>query len=199
VEKTAQCRGAAIDALSLNGADSVEYRVEELKERNVPIPASEHELTALFRQLGARSPELWARSQIEEGIPQLMRFLFLKNAWSDVIDEGNIEWIDHAIKYSQDRPGEPYSGLGTALARCRAAGVSSEDLTEIARCLQAQMLFEIGYLLDGPSDQYGPFEVSWGLFQTTEDGRPIGPQISGLHESVLELDPTGREMRPRSS
>ena len=164
----------------------------------MPIPTSEHELTELFRRLGAPSPELWARSQMEEGIPQLMRFLFLKNAWSEVIDEGNTAWIDRAIKDSEARPGSPYSGLGSALARCRAAGVSSEDLTEIARCLQAQMLFAIGYLLEGPPQDYGPLEVSWGLFQTTEDGRPIGPQISGLHESVLELDPTGREMRPRS-
>jgi len=161
------------------------------------IPSSEHELTELFRRLGAPSPELWARSQIEEGIPQLMRFLFLKNAWSEVVDEGNTEWIDRAIKDSEARPGSPYSGLGLALARSRAAGVSSEDLTEIARCLQAQMLFAIGYLLEGSPQGCGPLELSWGLFQTTEDGRPFGPQISGLHESVLELDPTGREMRPR--
>jgi hypothetical protein len=84
-----------------------------------------------------------------------------------------------------------------ALAHCKAAGVSSEALVEMARCLQAQMLFTIMYLLDGPPHTAGPLQdLSWGLFQITEDGRPAGPQISGLHESVLELDPTGREMRP---
>jgi len=28
-------------------------------------------------------------------------------------------------------------------------------------------------------------------------GLPVGPQVAGLHESVLEFDPTGREMRPQ--
>jgi len=60
------------------------------------------------------------------------------------------------------------------------------------------MIFRLGYLLDG-ADFSGLDElrdVSWALFQTDADGRPTGPAIGGLHESVLELDPTGREMRP---
>jgi hypothetical protein len=39
---------------------------------------NQDELTALFKKVGARKPEGWARSQIEEGIPQLARFLFLR-------------------------------------------------------------------------------------------------------------------------
>jgi hypothetical protein len=39
--------------------------------------------------------------------------------------------------------------------------------------------------------------VDWGLFLIEESGVP-GARIAGLHESVLETDPTGREMRPRS-
>jgi hypothetical protein len=38
--------------------------------------------------------------------------------------------------------------------------------------------------------------VSWGLFQLDEEGNPLAP-IDFLHESVLGMDPTGREMRPR--
>jgi hypothetical protein len=40
-------------------------------------------------------------------------------------------------------------------------------------------------------------DILWVLAQVDEDGDLIGP-IGGLHESVLETDPTGREMRPRS-
>src|SRR5436309_4398759 len=119
-------------------------------ERTVRIPTSEQELTELFRRLGAKSPEQWARSQIEEGFPQLLRFIFLKSAWSKVIDDRSTEWLERAIENAEARPGTPYSGLGTALARSRAAGVPSEDIVEIARCVQAQMLFAITYLLDGP-------------------------------------------------
>jgi hypothetical protein len=53
------------------------------------------------------------------------------------------------------------------------------------------------YLLDDPGDLEGEVEdVYWGLVEFNENGVPIGP-IAGLHESVLEMDPTGREMRPR--
>ena len=163
------------------------------------LPTSEDELTELFRQLGASSPEQWAHSQIAEGLPQVLRFLFLKHAWSKVIQDGDEAWIEQEIKRAEAKPDFPYAGLGLALARCRAAGVKSEDLTEIARCLQAQMLFRIAYLIDGPLYERGLGQISWGLFETTEDGRPTGPQVGGLHESVLEFDPTGREMRPHGA
>ena len=39
---------------------------------------------------------------------------------------------------------------------------------------------------------------SWALFQIDEEGKPIRP-IDHLHESALETDPTGREMRPRKA
>jgi hypothetical protein len=164
----------------------------------MPIPTSAAGLTELFRALGARSPEEWAQSQVAGGIPQLLRFLFLKSAWENIPAEGDTMWIERAIKSATANPDQPYSGLGQALARCRTSGVSDQDLNEMARCLQVQMLFSISYLIDGPA--YFPKsleDVSWGLFQVAEDGRPIGNQIAGLHESVLEFDPTGREMRPR--
>ena len=37
-------------------------------------------LTERFRALGAQEPREWASSQISEGIPQLGRFLFLRQA-----------------------------------------------------------------------------------------------------------------------
>ncbi len=38
--------------------------------------------------------------------------------------------------------------------------------------------------------------VAWALAQVDDAGNVLGG-IGGLHESVLETDPTGREMRPR--
>jgi len=165
----------------------------------VPIPSSEAELVELFRDLGAAAPEQWARSQALEGIPQVLRFLFLKGAWESIPREDDSKWIDRAIARTKVHSMEPYAGLGLALERCRERGVSDRDLNEIARCLQAQMLFSIGYLLNGPVDVPERLEdVSWGLFQIDDEGKPIGRRISGLHESVLAFDPTGREMRPRN-
>jgi hypothetical protein len=39
-------------------------------------------------------------------------------------------------------------------------------------------------------------QVEWALMQLDKNGNPLNP-IDGLHESVLSLDTTGREMRPR--
>jgi hypothetical protein len=164
----------------------------------MPIPTTKNELAALFRQLGARDPEGWAASQIDEGIPQLLRFLFLKGAWERIPKEDDATWIDSEVASAAQNPEQPYAGLGSALALCRKLGVPDSSITEIARCLQAQMLFRIGYLIDGPAHPHTLEDVSWGLFQTDDNGKPFGEQIAGLHESVLDLDPTGREMRPPS-
>jgi len=54
---------------------------------------TEAELTNLFAHLGAREPAAWARSQINENIPQLARFLFLRQAWKLVVPEKDRTWI----------------------------------------------------------------------------------------------------------
>jgi hypothetical protein len=154
-------------------------------------------LTEVFKRLGADDPEGWARSQISEGINQLGRFVFLKQAWSNIIDENDSSWIDSEIKSSMNRPDVPFAGIGHALSRLRELGVSDNDINDVVRGKQAELLFSLCYLIDDPGDL--PDEVknmAWCLVQVNEEGRPIA-QIGSLHESVLETDPTGREMRPR--
>ncbi len=165
----------------------------------MPAPSSFRELSALFRQLGAPDPEAWARSQVDEGIAQLHRFLFLRQAWRLVLGEDATAWIDRSIAHTKKDPEGVFAGLGAALERAVAAGASREDLTQIARGMQAELLFQFCYLLSDSGLTEPELQgVGWGLFQTDEGGEAIGP-IVGLHESVLELDPSGREMRPRPS
>jgi len=162
------------------------------------VPDDIASLSALFEKLGAKDSKSWASSQINEGIPQLQRFLFLRQAWSNILDEDNIKWIDSQIEDAERNPSGPYAGVGSALNRVLAMGVSPQDLTDIARGIQAQMLFQICYLLDDPGFSEPELQdFSWGLFEVDEDDNPVQTRIGGLHESVLETDPTGREMRPR--
>jgi hypothetical protein len=164
----------------------------------VVYPQSEEKLAALFRSLGAHAPERWVSHVLADPEPQLARYLFLKQAWERIIGEGEVAWIDEQIERTKVHPTEPYAGLGIALKRVLAAGASREDISEIGRCLQAQMLFTIGYLLDGPAyEEPGLEEIQWSLFRVNEEEVPYGEPIAGLHESVLETDPTGREMRPK--
>lgn len=157
------------------------------------------ELTELFRAAGARQPHQWATSQINEGINQLHRFLFLRQAWQCVVSEDDDAWISQAIQHSIDHRGEPYSGVGRALERLKALGARSEDLTDVVRGMQVQLLFGICHQLDDPSLEEGAFaNIGWALVETDAVDEPTRRRIAGLHESVLEVDPAGREMRPRA-
>jgi len=159
------------------------------------------ELTALFRKLGAEDPEGWSRSQIREGIPQLARFLFLKQAWKMVVSEDDREWISEARRVD---PNDPGGDLAPAIARILAAGGTESDLTKVVRIMQWQLLFGLCYLLDDPEHmrddretiQKEAGDILWSLFQVDENCSPLAV-VGGLHESVLETEPTGREMRPR--
>ncbi len=154
------------------------------------------QLTALFARLGAREPASWARSQIEEGIPQLARYLFLRQAWRSIVSADDPTWIDKLIAASEDHPDEPYAGRGHALKRLRARGATDDELTDLVRGTQAELLFEFCYLLEDPGDLEEGMDMSWALFQTNEDGAARS-HIAGLHESVLETDPTGREVQEK--
>lgn len=158
-------------------------------------------LTAIFKALGARDPEGWARSEVNEGINQLTRFLFLRAAWKLVVPDRDTKWIDGALRPTT--PNAPLSGLAPALERLLAKGTDRADVHEVVRCMQYELLFSLCYLLEDPTWAYEDTgelrpeleKIAWGLFEVDEDGEP-GRPIGGLHESVLDTDPSGREMRP---
>lgn len=155
------------------------------------------DLIKIFQKLGASHPEAWAESQIEEGIPQLVRFLFLKGAWQSVVKEDDTSWIETEINDAKKYPNRPYAGLGQSLLRMIEIGANKDDINELVRNIQAQAIINFCYLLedylvvDGNKDY-----ARWMLFCVDEYGEPTMP-LTGLHESVLETDPTGREMRPK--
>jgi hypothetical protein len=155
------------------------------------------ELTALFRKLGARDPQGWASSQVTEGINQLHRYLFLRQAWSLVVAAGNSAWIDAVIAADERQPDASYSGVGPALKRLLGAGASREDLTHLVRGMQAELLFGFCYLLEDPAiEEEDLAHIGWALVETDSDYRPTDRPIFGLHESLWETDPTGPAMRP---
>ena len=110
------------------------------------------ELAALFRRLGARDPEGWARSQLQEEIPQLARFLFLRQAWRTIIGEEDATWIDANIARAEREPNEPFAGVGLALKKLRARGAADDEIIDLVRGMQAELLFSLCYLLEDPGD-----------------------------------------------
>lgn len=154
------------------------------------------QLTKVLADLGADDPDSWADSEIEDGIPQLARFLFLKGCWDMVVGDGDTSWIDTLLKNTPEDSSGPYDGTAHALRRLLAAGASRDDIAEVVRCTQAEFMFGLCYLLSDSSSVEGNEYVSWALVEVDENDQP-GREINGVHESVLGTDPTGREMRPK--
>jgi hypothetical protein len=156
-------------------------------------------LTHLLELAGAPEPSNWAKSEVQENIPQLARFMFLRQAWRRVLSADDTAWIDNHITWSRKNSNSPGAALGPSLERCLQKGCSREDLLEIARTAQWQLLHAICYLLSDPSIEEPELQhIAWALVEIDPNGQR-GREIGGLHESVLETDPTGREMRPRSA
>lgn len=150
------------------------------------------ELTALFARLGAPEPESWARSQLERGIPQLARFVLLREAWKLVVPDGDTQWI--GIQQAEALKGNPGASIGPALARLLSAGAAAEDITTVVRTMQWQLLSSFCHLLEDPGVLEPEIrDLAWSLVQVDEAGQPIDV-IHSLHESVLDTDPSGRNM-----
>jgi hypothetical protein len=134
---------------------------------------------------------------LEEGIPQLAIFCFSKALWEGVVDENDDGWIDREIEWAKTCPWDPCAPVGPALEEMLAKGVSRQAITDLVRAMQYGVLYHVCSLLDGSRTVDLPVN-NWTLYQVDENGQPVAP-IQGLHEVLLGMDPTGREMRPRGS
>ena len=113
------------------------------------------------------------------------------------------DWIEDRRAIVR-KPNEPLSGVAPALDRILSKGVSVQDLTEVVRALQYEVLFGMSYLVDDPAPATVGIEseleavgsrVRWGLFELDAALLPMR-QIGALHESALDTDPTGRGCAP---
>lgn len=160
-------------------------------------PKELQELTEIFDRYGAPEPESWARSQLEEGIPQLAIFSFAKAMWACVADERDDRWIDQEIEWAKDRPNDPCAQISPALSEMLTRGVSRRAIIDLVRVIQYGALYHVASLIDGSRQEDVPVQGCI-LYQVDEDDHLVAI-IQGLHEVLLSLDPTGREMRPRES
>ena len=69
-------------------------------------------------------------------------------------------------------------------------------IVDLVRVFQYSVLYHACSILDGSSVEDVPI-TNWALHQLDEDGEPIAI-IQGLHEVLLSMDPTGREMYPQA-
>ncbi|MET8835100.1 hypothetical protein ABZV78_14455 [Micromonospora sp. NPDC004540] len=145
--------------------------------QQLPADAREHarRLLGAFNHLECDDPEGWTRSEIEEDIPQLARYRFLRPLWPQMIDS----WHD---------------GMANIPAARRAveAGASQGDLTQLARAVAYETVFAMLYHL-GADEEASDQLPSWALAEITPTGEATGRHLDGLHEDLLTLDPSDRD------
>ncbi|MFJ1549306.1 hypothetical protein [Streptomyces sp. NPDC088246] len=134
---------------------------------------------------------------------------FLTAMWNMVVDEdaytdGSPSWIEsRSGGHEQGRV--PGSASAAALHRILACGVNPDDLTDVVRQMQHDLIYNVCQLIDDPGllgigldeDWSEQTDVRWELV-TVRTARPAArAPIDGLHSSLDELDPSGRSGEPR--
>lgn len=132
-------------------------------------------LLGALAQLGCDDPVGWARSEIEEDIPQLARYRFLRTLWPQLIDS----WCTRITNLPAAR-------------RAFEAGASHDDLTRLSRAVAYETVFGMLYHL-ADDDQSADELPSWALTEISPAGNATGRLLDGLYEDLLTLDPSGHE------
>lgn len=144
-------------------------------------PAKREEAVALkstFRELGAANPEIWARSQVDEGIPQLARFVLMRGLWKAIDARAESDALDS----------HPQA------ARLIAAGGNRDDVVFLARVSAFDAIMDVISLFDnGPDDDHAGRLPGWRLVEVDQDDRPTGHTVDALHEGFTSVDPSGRD------
>lgn len=157
----------------------------------MPIPYER--ALALFKQLGAQDAEVLAEAEADD--PALVRFLFLKALWSNVISEDS-SWM-------QDWGPHSKHPIPAAIQRMLAKGIDPDDLTDVVRDMQIDVLFNACVLLTDAShgiedlQKNIPETIDWTLAEyDVANARPIRA-ARDLHGNFYDFDPSGRRGEPR--
>lgn len=129
------------------------------------------------------------------------RRAFVRSVWFNVPSEDDVSWV-RRISMLPPAPKEPLGDYGALVKRMLDCGLTEHEIARFAKLVGYETAHGIMYLLADPSAGFpeinNPENVAWTLYQIDpKTEAPIEP-LSGLHEDMLELDPSGREMRPRS-
>ncbi len=128
--------------------------------------------------------------------------LFLRGAWKSIPSEDDVSWVERVAAF--EATSQPLGDYGPIVKEMLNKGVSAYSIARFAKIVGYETVFGLCYHLEDPNASYEGFpekddEIAWGLFQIDpESDEPTEP-IRGLHETILSMDPSGREMRPKDA
>lgn len=155
------------------------------------------QMISLLTAWGAPDTEEWVESEIEEDIPQMVRFLMLRGLWNeiDAWRDKSGEWVSRMTSTAEEDPKGYFADAGLALKRMEEAGVNSDDLGRVARYVAYESIFSVLNRIDEGGDPEIENAPGWALAEVDANGEGTGRVVVGLHEDLLSLDPSGREGR----
>ena len=186
----------------MTGFDTASWRAEQIALLTRVQRQHFDRLVQQLKAADAPDPESWALSEVRENFPQLATFLLLRRLWRDCIEpHARVEdYAEQTIRSAEQRPTAPLADLGLSLKRLLAAGADPKDLGRFARVVAYEAVFGVVHALDEGHDPEAAGDLpQWVLMERTPQGKLTGRDMYGLHESILGLDPSGREMRPEGS
>lgn len=171
------------------------------------------QLADTFRRLGAEEPAAWAASEVEDGIPQLARFIFLRRLW-----RGADEWMQPPADWFAEREPDPadaeeedddeataespvadedeadaepaFLAAQQAVQRMLAAGADPEDLKEVARAVFLHAVFDAVQTVDEGHDPHAAEGMpGWLLTEVGGDLVLTGRMLDRLHEDLFTTEP----------
>jgi hypothetical protein len=82
------------------------------------------------------------------------------------------------------------------------AGITAREIARLAKLIGYETAFGIMYLLEDSHASYEGFppepeQLWWRLFLIDPESEEPGEALRAFHESLLSMDPSGREMRPK--
>jgi len=127
--------------------------------------------------------------------------VFLRGVWKMVPSEDDLSWVERVAALA--RTEEPLGDHGPIVKDMLDKGVDPYSIARFAKIVGYETAFGICYHLDDPIASYEGFpdgdeDLVWGLFQVDSVTEEPRERLNGTHETILLMDPSGREMRPRN-
>ncbi|MCD9023460.1 hypothetical protein [Cohnella silvisoli] len=139
-----------------------------------------------FIKLGCKEPESWVESELEEDIPQLSRYRFLRGLKGTINHYKTSEsWIDYYLH--SNALSDQEKKIGEVLGKIIDSGVSKQDIGLLASTISLLSVHSVLYRIDDPYDydiDDGEDLPSWSLVEINDKGEPTGRTVSGLFESL---------------
>ena len=148
-------------------------------------PEEKDELLRILEDRNIPFPDDWVREAIEDGAPSRDKALFLREVWSVVLRESNVDWLEQSIAELSSRIGQNdiYSirfrpenpELLSALVELRRSAVPIEPLTHVIRQGQIHAIEWVLSLIDGGHCFGDGLAGRWGMFGVDENSNATSP------------------------